>query len=472
MAEITVSASSATLAFIPRWLKSKVRGRRDRVSESAEQMVEQQSPVFLFTNNLEQQHVEDELAIDIKERIQDCGDGLSSPDCCIYRVPIVLRHLKEKAYTPKVVSIGPFHYRNERLQDMERHKKIFFKRFAQRAMSSLDDLVRCVKHLEPKVRASYSETLNFSEEELVKLILMDAGFIIELFIMAYKRDHGNDAILTQLWLVSSISQDLCLLENQLPFFVIEELFNRAFPDERRGNLPSFRKLTYKYFEHYHGTKVMPNIDVKVKHFTDLLRSLYLQGEMSAQQLISVDGSHRLLYNANALQEAGIKLKASESKCLLDMKFSGHILEIPQFLVDDNTELVFRNMIALEECHYPCAAYITDYALVLDCLIDTQKDVDLLIHKKIVSNHVGGTNNVALLFNGLLGNVNQLTFNSKYFDICQKLNAYCQDPWHELWATLRHDYCRTPWQTVASIAAIILIFLTVVQTIISILQVVK
>ncbi|XP_028802542.1 uncharacterized protein LOC114757620 [Neltuma alba] len=213
---------------------------------------------------------------------------------------------------------------------------------------------------------------------------MDAGFIIEVFIMSHQKDHGDDAKLTQHWLVSSILQDLCLLENKLPFFVIEELFNRAFPDECRG----------------------------------------------------------------------------------------HILEIPQFLVDDSTELVFCNMITLEECHYPYAACITDYALVLDCLIDTQKDVHLLVHKKILCSYLGDTDDVALLFNGLLGNVNQLAFSTKYIDICQRLNGYCEDHWHKLWATLRHDYCHTPCQTVTSIAAMILILLTVVQTIFSILQFVK
>ena len=120
---------------------------------------------------------------------------------------------------------------------------------------------------------------------------------------------------------------------------------------------------------------------------------------------------------------------------------------------------------------PEASYITDYALVLDCLIDTNKDVDLLINKKIVSNCLGDSNNVALLFNGLWKNVLQLNFNCQYFDICQRLNRYCHDPWHRKKATLRRDYCNTPWRTVASIAGIILLVLTIVQTIFSVLQVV-
>ncbi|XP_028757787.1 UPF0481 protein At3g47200-like [Neltuma alba] len=453
---------------------------QDLASETAQQMVElkrlhlSSRPIDLSSSYLqEQQDVKDEVTKDMEEMIQDCGDGLLLPDCCIYKVPLTLRHHKAEFYTPKFVSIGPFHYDNESLQDMQKHKKIFFKRFTQRAESSLDDLVHCVKHLEPKVRASYSETIHLSEQELVKLTLIDAGFIIQLFIML-KHDHhqfcNDDAKFSQPWLQVYIQKDLILLENQLPFFVIEELYDKAFPPDRRGSFPSFLRLTYEFFDYYNEQKLEPNVDVKIKHFTDLIRLFYLPISKPQQHLLSEFGSHKTLYSAKALQEAGIKLKASKNKCLLDLKFSGDTLEIPTLLVADRTEFFFRNMIALEQCHYPYAAYISDYAHVLDCLIDTCKDVDVLVHNKVVSNCLGDPNSVALLANGLLTNFIRVTFNSQYYDICQRLNGYCEDPRHKMMATLRRDYCNTPWHTAASIAGIILLVLTIVQTIFSILQV--
>ena len=38
--------------------------------------------------------------------------------------------------------------------------------------------------------------------------------------------------------------------------------------------------------------------------------------------------------------------------------------------------------------YPSKAYICNYAALLDYLIDTDKDVDLLIQKKIIVNDIG------------------------------------------------------------------------------------
>ncbi|XP_054816904.1 uncharacterized protein LOC129316507 [Prosopis cineraria] len=312
-----------------------------------------------------------ELIVDIKKLIEvdDSKDGRLLPACCIYRVPPTIRYLNEKAYTPKFTSIGPFHYDDKILQDMEEHKKVFFKEFTQRAMSSLGDLVSFVKHTEPKVRASYSDSIKLSEEELVKLILVDAGFIIELFIRYHKfhDEIRSDAKLSQPWLIVAISMDLVLLENQLPFFVIKELFNKAFPN----NLWA--------------------------------------------------------------------------------------------------EILVRNMIALEQRHYPYESYIMDYVFILDCLINTHKDVDVLVQKKIVSTRRGDTNNVATVVHGLCINVIQTGLSSEYMDICQRLNGFCEDCWHKKKAALRLDYCRTPWQIIVSIAGIIFLILSVVQTIFSILQ---
>ncbi|KAI9115475.1 hypothetical protein K1719_013794 [Acacia pycnantha] len=399
-----------------------------------------QASDHLSSDHFQQQHdVEDDgVTLDMKEMIQDYGDGALLSEYCIYKVPHILRHLNEDAYTPRVVSIGPFHH-------------------------------------EPKVRASYLETIDLTEHQLVKLTLRDAGYIIQLFIMTNKIDEvGNDdAKLIWSSLAPNVFQDLLLLENQLPFFVIEELFNKAFPHNSRESLPSFLELTYRYFHRLSVEKLEPNDDVEIKHFTDLLRFFYLQGKSPTRRhLIAEAGRDILRYNASTLQEKGIKLEASDSNCLLDMKFSRNTLEIPKILVEASTKLLFHNMIGLEQYCYPDHAYISDYAHILDCLVDTSNDVDLLVSKKIVTNYLGDSNKVASLFNRLGGNVTLWDFNSEYLDICKKLNDNFQDRWIERMATLRRDHCRTPWKIVATIAGIVVILLTVVQTIISILQVGK
>jgi len=47
---------------------------------------------------------------------------LSSPKCFIYKVPDPLRKLNKEAYTPQVISVGPFHHGGEKLRTMEKYK--------------------------------------------------------------------------------------------------------------------------------------------------------------------------------------------------------------------------------------------------------------------------------------------------------------------------------------------------------------
>ncbi|XP_054817274.1 UPF0481 protein At3g47200-like isoform X1 [Prosopis cineraria] len=419
---------------------------------------------------------DDEIMIDInaimtKNRDED---GLSSRLRCIYRVPPMIRHLKRQAYTPQVVSIGPFHHGDKRLKDMERHKEIVFKRFVEKsAMVDLDTLVNFAKQSELKVRASYSENINLSKKDLVKLILVDAAFIIELFRMSYERvpEIFKDAKLSQLKLREAVYLDLLLLENQLPFFFLEELFNIAFPIDLSVDCRSFLELTYSYFCSGNIQSLEPHSNIRIKHFTDLLRLFYLPERKSIRHGFKGDRSDFPSYSANELQEAGVKLKKSTSKCLLNLKFSRPVLEIPQIHVDDATETLFRNMIALEQCHYPYESYFVDYIFALDCLVNTNKDVEVLTHKKIIENWLGDADEVAALFNGLGKNIGSSDFSVEYLDTWRRLNKFYQDPCHKRLATLRRDYCNTPWRTVASIAGIILLILTIIQTIFSILQVV-
>ncbi|MCI30165.1 hypothetical protein A2U01_0051374, partial [Trifolium medium] len=96
-----------------------------------------------------------------------------------------------------------------------------------------------------------------------------------------------------------------------------------------------------------------------------------------------------LPSVTELLEAGVRFKVNtKSQCLLDLRFSGRVLEIPQLKVEDGTEILFRNMVALEQCHYPYESYITDYVAVLDFLVNTGRDVDILVRQKILVHWLG------------------------------------------------------------------------------------
>ncbi|XP_061370440.1 UPF0481 protein At3g47200-like [Gastrolobium bilobum] len=389
-------------------------------------------------------------------------------ECCIYRVPYEIRQFNDDAYTPKVISIGPYHYGHERLQNMESHKLIYCKRFIERTKTSLESLVSCVQESEPDVRRCYSESIKLSVEEFVELILVDCCFIFELFL-THDSKVGN-AIPFEGWLESCIAYDLLLLENQLPFFILVKLYTLALPSSLNNNIdqypPSLENLIFKYFKKCNLQ--LRDTTASMKHFTDMLRISHLPPPDARPA--RTGQLPRQIYSATELVEAGVKFRVKKEGHLLDFKFSGHHLEIPKLYLGDDTEILFRNMMALEQFHYLHESYFTDYVVVLDYLINTSKDVDVLVQNEIIKNMLGNNEAVAELFNGLYKNIVQTRFNSDYSYISSQLEKYCNHPWNEAMATLRRDYWRTPWQIVASIAGILLLILTVIQTVCSVLQV--
>ncbi|XLU22183.1 hypothetical protein S245_058249 [Arachis hypogaea] len=146
-------------------------------------------------------------------------------------VPHNIRKFKEDAYTPEIVSIGPFHHGDEKLLKMEDHKRLYCKQFIERSETNkLESFVNCVQELEPKIRACYSDDIKLSKEEHVMVILVDCCFILE-FLLRYHfmLTRGDDAILLPTRLRVYIRYDLLLLENQVPFFVLDKIYNLVFP---------------------------------------------------------------------------------------------------------------------------------------------------------------------------------------------------------------------------------------------------
>ncbi|KAK7311865.1 hypothetical protein RJT34_10297 [Clitoria ternatea] len=412
---------------------------------------------------------------DVKAMLDGAEEAVFE-ECCIYRVPSEIRRIKEEAYTPKVVSIGPLHHSSHPLSplhNMEKHKLIYCKTFLQqRVKTPLEDLINYVQQIQPNFRRCYSEPLDFTHEQLVKMILVDSCFVIELFWrLFYDEWPVNDTYLLKPWLTTNIRLDLLLLENQLPFFVLENMYNLCFRSACGVNkIHSFIELTFDYFAYYNRSNLGFR-NVRISHFTDLIRIFHLQHPKERRSR-RTDEPVIHLHSTTELVDAGVRFKVNtKSDCLLDLRFSGRVLEIPQLKVEDWTELLFRNMVALEQCHYPHESYITDYVAVLDFLVNTSRDVDVLVRKRVLVNWLGDSGSVANLFNSLWKNITHMNFSSDYLSLCGDLNAFCSDPWHQLKATLRHDYCNSPWQTAASVAGIVLLVLSLLQSVCSVLQVV-
>ena len=200
--------------------------------------------------------------------------------------------------------------------------------------------------MEESIRGCYELTIDLTSDRFVKMILVDACFILELFFRCNSGSWTRDDPMFVKPRDNLLLLDLLLLENQLPFFVIEKL--HSLVSSSSGN-KDLLELSFDYFKGYNIQSVKGHPNVNIEHFTDLVRTFYLpQAQERPNRLHKVI---RHLYSAAELHRAGIKFKGVDSNCNSDIKLEKGVLKIPRFEIDTKTEVVVRNIMALEQAHY-------------------------------------------------------------------------------------------------------------------------
>lgn len=423
------------------------------------------------------------ISIDVveeqKEWIIDFDENLEpQAECCIYRVPRALRRKNEEAYTPKVISIGPLHHGKDELADMEKQKIRYKREFRKRIRpEKWQQLINFIEENEKRIRNSYEENSKLEKLEFITMILYDAVFIIELFLRWPTERSDDDFLLDRACLANTVWLDLQLLENQLPFFVLDGLYKSTFPnlDPESGD-PSFISLSCVFLGH---CKRSEKIDVKAEdilHFTHLSR--YFKTEKYRQKSPEQGEPLRDLPCAAKLQGSGVQFKGIEGECLLDINFEKRKwlgipclkvaeLQIPGIQVDDHMESLMRNLMALEQCHYPQETIVCNYVDFMDTLIDTDEDVNKLAEVGIISNYLGESARVAKMFNDLCL---EITFsNSNYAGTIEKLKNHYVDSWNHAKATLKRTYFSNLWKGTGTVAALLLLVFNLIQAIWSIIS---
>ncbi|KAM3731322.1 hypothetical protein ACB098_12G154100 [Castanea mollissima] len=388
------------------------------------------------------------LVPSLREKL-DSLSSLSSQSC-IYRIPTRLRKWNNEAYTPHIVSIGPLHNGSSDMQAMEEHKLRYLKDFLLYTKVSLEDYVKLLREREARIRNSYEET--------IKLAIT---FVIEvLFKFPYNLINDSDRIFSKPWLISDIWYDILLLENQLPFFILEDFFYERL---------SLIRLTHNVLKNVAFLGEIEQLwtklcSSKIEHFLHFVRICHIPQEPPPKgKLITLSAP-----NATQLHPAGVRFKVGSPKNLFDIKFKNGILEISNILIHDDTEAFFRNLIAFEKCHTR-VDYISDYFIVLDRLIDTPNDVELLVQCGIIENWLPNSQMVVTLINNLVFGTVTTPANFHFANLLGELNAYCCVPWHKWKATLNEDYFSTPWVVISVSAATVLLILTLIQTVCSVIS---
>lgn len=432
----------------------------------------------------------------------------------IFRIPDILyRHKQDAdlAYRPNGFSIGPFHhdkpYAEVTLEIKDKYLDVVVNRFGSRD-ETLGKLHNAVKEVSERARLCYAEQVKIDREKFVEMLVRDSCFMIELFSRYYKFPSNTNYTLPSTLMFQFTYHDLILLENQVPWFVLKKVFDLVGHTTVQPPVPlhflaiNFFKKIFSHEELVSEQSVMDDQDID--HVLDLLRrrmfvSYYAKTKQSTfftmikgwvpvwcskpterkedemgdiemplrAKYISLGGnvphvqSQLQIPSASRLKEAGVKFRRSRSKPMLYVGFRKGVLELPQLLIDDNTEALFRNLIAFEQCRWKLPPVVTAFAKLMDGLIDTVEDVHILRKHDIICNSLDPEDAVHI-FNRLCCNtyINQ----SYYGDIYAEVNGYCRQWWPRWRAFYLHNYFGKPWAVISQIFALIILTLTILQVV--------
>ncbi|KAK2650758.1 hypothetical protein Ddye_018247 [Dipteronia dyeriana] len=464
-----------------------------------------------------EKHQPDDTTIEIKQLEEILGVSLNSKTihepvsrCCIYKVPRDLRNIDIRAYTPQVISIGPFHHGKHWLSEMENQKSKYMLEFLKRegvekGAKKLKEFKGFIEEKEQIIRSYYQENSTLVSPEFVKMILRDAVFIIEFFLKNVERAEKSkfDFYLDTTYVRATITRDLQLLENQLPYFVLKSLFAKgAFHKFTKKDYPHrggpFLSLSHLFFFGYFPEPDNEIRQHEIQHFTDLRRCFLLMdllprdqkqgGHVRRNSTTSTARDHvSAVPTATKLHWSGVKFKKGiEGRSSLGISceyvprairippcgelqipfIKEVMLQIPRIEIDDRSECLYRNMMAWELCHYPYETHICNFILLMECLINTKEDVDFLVDQKIIFSSLGDNAIVATMFNNLTLQITPS--HSVYHSLGEKLKAHYDKRWSRTMATLKTVYFVDLLTSTKTVAAVVLLVLTFIQTVYSVL----
>ncbi|KAL6627136.1 hypothetical protein ACP70R_030862 [Stipagrostis hirtigluma subsp. patula] len=405
----------------------------------------------------------------------------------IFRVPSRLRERNRTAYEPSMISIGPYFHGAVDLQAMEDQKwACLYSLLGRNAEINLPTLIQEMQSLEPRARACYSEQPALGSNDFVRMLLLDSSFILE-FIINRRSEHvhdrrfnvrwGRQAILEAGWARSSIWIDLFfLLENQIPFFVHETLYNLIF-DPPAMSWESFIRgainagesggdTEIKHLLHLHYTRMLPTSS-QGEGTTPACCTTYISGLLQGCRPPPSPNAHDLILpRATEMSEAGVTFKLrSSAQQTYDVAFdpAKGIMEIPKLYVGDDKWPELANLLAFEQTLGSEPWVLVNFVMLMSQMLRTAKDVELLRKRRILVNMLPDDEAAAHFFSHLCDGATVSLEVPIYKELYDDVQRYCDSWRHRSRAVLMRDYFGNPWAAISVVVAAILLALTAIQT---------
>nr|XP_010907376.1 UPF0481 protein At3g47200-like [Elaeis guineensis] len=396
----------------------------------------------------------------------------SNTNLSIFRVPTSLRRQNPEHYQPKVVAIGPYHRGNSELLIQDEAKWSCVNHFVSQHSFNVERWLLDIMTSEEDARMYYSDNVSMERHSFLEMLLLDGCFIF----MAFKA--MDSLTFRPEWPSDQIMLDLLMLENQIPFFVLVQLYNGI------GGEQTFRNFARSFDEPYTGTfihYVLRSLDQthmigdldppipteRVLHLLHLFRlSLHPSWfrPINVARVNIIDHIFRtptVVPSATELQYRSAVTFKQHSGSILDISFCNGVMKIPLLEINDGVQTILHNLIAFEQCYHQMDPRVTAYAQFMNCLITKERDASLLEERKILLNRLPTSNDAALFFSKLSPRARSRAVYLK--SLIDDVNKYHKKKRHRWYADLKFNYFFNPWVTISVVYGAVILILTFMQT---------
>ncbi|OMO96242.1 hypothetical protein COLO4_15416 [Corchorus olitorius] len=323
--------------------------------------------------------------------------------------------------------------------------------------------VQAMRELESVARSYYAHKFMdmIEPKEFVQMLVLDGFFIIELFRKFAYSGNEDEENLRLLWL--HIDPPTTEFEEEKKINLVQMaliFFSGILPGP---GLQPFNSLVQKGFKHLlglvHENWFLSHTRIR-EHFKKPVSLI-----MDENGIFIPCAKKLLLSGINFVKKDLIMIRHEHGISLLDISFKNGVLYIPTLAVYQDTECIFRNLIAFEQFNKGPTP-VTDYTRLMNCLIVDEDDVTMLSQGGIITNYLGSNEDVASMFNKLNDFVYLSRDDFSYSMLFEAVNNYCQRPLTLWMATARK------MQFQIKVGSVIVILLTAVQTVFAILSYIK
>ncbi|KAK9075868.1 hypothetical protein SSX86_004197 [Deinandra increscens subsp. villosa] len=392
-----------------------------------------------------------------------------------------------ECYEPAVVSLGPYHHNRTDLARAEKYKLVTLEEYSHthNTRIPIQLLYEKVFEVVRDARKCYIDgsTDAYSDHEFNKMMLLDGCFVV-FHIECISRQTGKVTLINEyLGAIDflNIMRDIFLLENQIPFVVLQVLLKLKFPDDEGEEVLNrlFNYLKYGKVDKG-GKKVLQNKHRSPLHLLELYRSYFISlsatslfvnsTTINEEEIISEKNTNyvkrnRWFASATELKARWVFLKSTDSMENEDMQFDFHgwhgDFKLARRAISPYTKDIYLNMIAYEMCpHNPNDFRISTYIRVMKALIIEVEDVKEMRDKKVLTHGLGRDEEVVKMFD----EIEVPGINLHMYNVLRQGIQIIQKDKYKTWvAELKTEYLSSPWKAMGVLVGVALLVTGFVQT---------